>query len=69
MQSVEIRIKGHIDEDWSERFEGFVITHGEEDETTLMGTVVDQAAAHGTFVVPDYFMDGLLIDGDQVTGI
>lgn len=47
MQSVEIRIKGHIDEDWSEWFEGFVITHNERDETVLSGTVADQAALYG----------------------
>ena len=47
MQSVEIRIKGHIDENWSEWFEGFVITHNEEDETILSGTIVDQAALYG----------------------
>jgi len=38
------------------------------------GTMFDRwltelATALGSFVGPDYFMDGLLIDGDQVTGI
>ncbi len=48
MLSVEIRVKGHIDEDWSEWFEGFVITHCEADETMLTGSVVDQTALYGT---------------------
>jgi hypothetical protein len=47
MLSVEIRVEGHIDEDWSEWFEGFVITHNEEYETVLMGTVADQTALYG----------------------
>ena len=47
MLSVEIRVKGHIDEDWSEWFEGFVITHNEVDETILMGTIADQTALYG----------------------
>jgi hypothetical protein len=47
MLSVEIRVKGHIDEDWSEWFEGFVITHNEADETILMGSIPDQTALYG----------------------
>jgi hypothetical protein len=47
MLSVEIRVKGRIDEDWMEWFEGLSITHTEEDETILSGEVVDQAALYG----------------------
>ena len=47
MQRVEIRVKGRIDQDWSDWFEGLVITHTEQDETILSGTVVDQAALYG----------------------
>lgn len=47
MLSVEIRVKGHIDENWSEWFGGFVVTHCEEDETILMGAVADQTALYG----------------------
>ena len=47
MLSVEIRVEGHIDEDWSEWFEDFVITHCEEHETMLVGTVADQTALYG----------------------
>jgi hypothetical protein len=47
MQSVEIRVKGQIDEHWSEWFEGLTITHTEQGETILLGTVVDQAALYG----------------------
>ena len=47
MQNVEIRVKGHIDEHWSGWFEDLTITHTEEDQTILLGTVVDQAALYG----------------------
>ncbi len=45
--SVEIRVKGRIDEHWSEWFEGLSITHTDQDETVLTGRVVDQAALYG----------------------
>lgn len=44
---VEIRIKGQIDEHWSEWFEGLTITHPQENETALVGPVADQAALYG----------------------
>ena len=47
MLSVEIRVKGRIDEDWKEWFEGLSITYTEEDETVLSGEVADQAALYG----------------------
>jgi hypothetical protein len=47
MMSVEIRVKGRIDEDWKEWFEGLAITHTEENETILSGEVADQAAIYG----------------------
>jgi hypothetical protein len=47
MQSVEIRVKGHIDEHWSDWFEDLTVRHTEQDETILLGTVVDQAALYG----------------------
>jgi hypothetical protein len=42
----EIRLKGHLDERWTEWFEGLSITLDEND-TLLTGPVVDQAALHG----------------------
>jgi len=47
MQSVEIRVKGRIDEHWSDWFEGLTIKHTDQDETVLIGPIVDQAALHG----------------------
>ena len=43
----EIKIKGHLDPHWSDWFGGLKLTHLEEDETLLSGTLPDQAALHG----------------------
>lgn len=43
----EIRIKGHLDDKWADRFEGLTITLEEDGDTLLTGPVVDQAALHG----------------------
>ena len=47
MQLVTIRIKGEMDESWSEWFEGFELIHCGTDETVLTGEVSDQAAFYG----------------------
>ena len=47
MLSVEICVKGHIDEHWSEAFEGLRITHIEGVRSLLSGPIVDQAALYG----------------------
>ena len=43
----EIRIKGHLDNQWSDWFGGLTITLEEDGTTLLTGLVVDQAALHG----------------------
>jgi hypothetical protein len=43
----EIRVKGHLDARWAERFGGMTITPAENGETLLTGPVIDQAALHG----------------------
>jgi hypothetical protein len=43
----EIRIKGHLDKQWTEWFEGLTITLEDDGDTLLTGHVVDQAALHG----------------------
>ena len=46
MQQVEIRVKGQIDERWSEWLEGLAITHTGEGDTVLSGSVMDQSALY-----------------------
>jgi hypothetical protein len=43
----KIRIKGHLDPEWSDWFEGLTVTLEEDGETLLTGPVIDQAALHG----------------------
>jgi len=42
-----IKVKGFLDDQWSDWFDGFTITHQAEDETLLTGPVSDQEALHG----------------------
>ncbi len=46
-QQVEIRVKGCIDEQWSEWFDGLTIAHSGQDETVLTGSIPDQSALYG----------------------
>lgn len=43
----QIKIKGHLDEQWSEWFDDLTVTYDEHDDTILTGPVADQAALHG----------------------
>ena len=43
----QIRIKGHLDHQWTHQFEGLTITLEEDGNTLLSGPVADQAALHG----------------------
>jgi hypothetical protein len=47
MQYVEIRINGQIDQDWSNWMSGLSITHTEQGETILTGSVRDQSVLYG----------------------
>jgi hypothetical protein len=42
----EIKVKGHLDQRWSEWFASLELTHLEGDETLLAGLLPDQAALH-----------------------
>src|SRR6266567_8314273 len=43
----QITVKGHLDNRWTDWFEGLTITLEDNGETLLTGPVVDQAALHG----------------------
>ena len=45
----QIKLKGHLDDKWSQWFEGMDISTG-GGETILTGQVGDQAALHGLFI-------------------
>ena len=46
-QQYEIRLKGHLDARWADRFENLTITLEDNGDTLLSGLVADQAALHG----------------------
>jgi hypothetical protein len=43
----QIRIKGHLGQQWGDWFEGMTIPREENGVTLVTGPVVDQAALHG----------------------
>jgi len=43
----QIRIKGHLDSQWTDWFGGLTITLEDNGDTLLAGPVIDQAALHG----------------------
>ncbi len=43
----QIKIKGHLDSQWTDWFEGMTITLEDNGNTFLTGPVIDQAALHG----------------------
>jgi hypothetical protein len=46
----QIVVKGHIDSEWSDWFDGLAITLADTGETILTGPVVDQTALHGVLI-------------------
>ena len=42
----KITIKGHVDNKWSDWFDGLQITHQKDGTSTLYGPLPDQAALH-----------------------
>ncbi len=42
-----IKVKGHLDQRWSDWFAGLELKHLEGNETLLSGLLPDQAALHG----------------------
>jgi hypothetical protein len=46
----QIVVKGHLDSEWSEWFDGMTITLVGNGETILTGPIVDQTALHGVLI-------------------
>jgi len=43
----EIRIRGHLDKEWAEWFDGLTLTYTSDGQTILTGPVADQSVLHG----------------------
>jgi len=72
----QIRIKGHLDKEWTSWFEGLTVTREDNGETLLTGPVRDQAALYGLLkkvrnlglpLVSVNCIDSDHADGTQVT--
>ena len=42
-----IRVRGHLDQSWSDWFEGLAVSNESSGDAVLAGSIVDQAALHG----------------------
>jgi hypothetical protein len=49
-QFYQIRLKGYLNPDWSDWFDGLTIRHEENGETLLSGFIADQSALFGIFL-------------------
>lgn len=49
-QAYQIRIKGHVNQDWSVWFENLTVEHNDSGETLLCGLLPDQTALHGVLM-------------------
>lgn len=50
MSFYEIRVQGHLDQHWTEWFDGLTISYEGEDITVLRGALTDEAALHGILI-------------------
>ena len=50
LDQYEICVRGHLDQRWSDWFEGLRIALKDNGETLLSGPVVDQAALYGVLI-------------------
>ena len=67
MHQIEIRVKGQIDQHWSDWFGGLTITHTERGDSILTGIVRDQAELRGLLSkISDLGLELILVN---VTGI
>jgi hypothetical protein len=46
----QIIVKGHLDNEWSDWFDGLTITLVDNGETILTGPLADQTALHGVLI-------------------
>jgi hypothetical protein len=46
----QIVVKGHLDSEWSDWFDGLTIALVDNGETILSGPIIDQAALHGVLI-------------------
>ena len=64
----EIRVAGHLSDNWAKRFEGLSMRHDPEGETVLSGQL-DQAALHGVLMnIRDLGLNLLAVNRAEASG-
>lgn len=46
----QIRVKGHLGDQWADWFEGLILSQEKDGITVMVGPIADQAALHGLLV-------------------
>ncbi len=47
MEDIEVRVRGYVDANWSDRFGGLALTHNRTGDTIITGSIRDQSALIG----------------------
>ena len=50
MNWYEIRVQGHLDQEWSECFDGLTMSYETEGNTVLSGPLANEAVLHGVLI-------------------
>ena len=50
VDTYRFRVRGHLDDRWSDWLGGLAVQRQEDGTTLLVGAVVDQAALHGVII-------------------
>ena len=50
VDTYRFRVKGHLNDRWSDWFGGLAVQRQDDGTTVLVGAVVDQAALHGVII-------------------
>ena len=63
-ETYRIRVRGHLDDRWSDWFGGLDLQRQDDGTTLLVGPIVDQSALHGVLArIRDLGLPLLSIDG------
>lgn len=66
----QVKIKGYIDANWSDWFDGWSIEHEGEDSSVLTSPLVDQSALYGVLIkINDLNIQLISVQREEMIGI